>query len=375
MTMPQRLLHVLGSISPAYGGPSTAAEALISGLQAFGIECDVMTTTLDKTTTNFSQVSTLIIKRGRLLLRNKFGTLHSTSLIISALRKAPGYDFVHIHLARDLLTLPLALLLRAMHVPYVLQTHGTCLPWRGWKRSIDTIALRPALRGAKWIFALTDEEAAYLGCLTGGSATISVLENAVVPPPDLLVRRETGSDTVLFVARLHPRKRVLVFADMARTLFEVLPNLRYQVIGSDEGEAASLNRFVREAGLEEVFTYSGPMPAEEVRKAMSAAFVLVHPAEREPFGMVIIEALAHGLPVILNDGAQLAKRLVDAGACLAVPADAGLMAQAVLRLNSNPPTQERMRDAGIRVVKQWFTPAAVALELLTKLQYTPSAKG
>ena len=100
---------------------------------------------------------------------------------------------------------------------------------------------------------------------------------------------------LLFVGRLVPLKGV-------RLLVEALAKLprtaAYELrVYGDGPERASLEAFARESGLSQV-TFMGSINHEEVGKAYEWADVFVFPSIRDATGVVLLEAISHGLPVI-----------------------------------------------------------------------------
>src|SRR5207244_1623092 len=77
-----------------------------------------------------------------------------------------------------------------------------------------------------------------------------------------------------------------------------------QIVGPDEaGHKAEVEKAVSAAGLNEVISFVGPLDGEAKRSVLLNADLFVLPTHSESFGMVIAEALAHGLPVLTTTGA------------------------------------------------------------------------
>ena len=75
------------------------------------------------------------------------------------------------------------------------------------------------------------------------------------------------------------------------------------VAGPDEaGHKAEIERAVAAAGLAELVTFAGPLYGEVKEAALLGADLLVLPSYSESFGMVVAEALAHGVPVLATTG-------------------------------------------------------------------------
>jgi glycosyltransferase involved in cell wall biosynthesis len=119
------------------------------------------------------------------------------------------------------------------------------------------------------------------------------------------------------------------------------PETRLLVIGS-AGDASSLLGPPVPAGV----TVLGPLPQAEVAARFAAADCLVLPSRNESFGMVVPEALAAGLPVLVSDRAGAAELVQEGKNGWVVPAgDAGALAERMLDAARSRDDLRRMRTA------------------------------
>ncbi len=79
------------------------------------------------------------------------------------------------------------------------------------------------------------------------------------------------------------------------------------MVGPDEGELLAVRQLIVQLGLEEQLRYVGALSRREVCDFMRQASVLVLPAEREPFGLVLVEAMSLGVPVVCTDTCGIAR--------------------------------------------------------------------
>lgn len=158
---------------------------------------------------------------------------------------------------------------------------------------------------------------------------------APLPPPKA---RPAGPVQLLCVATLTPRKGHALLLQALAGLTR-LPWVLH-LVGSaerDPGTAARLQALA--APLGERVVWHGELPGPALRAHYLAADVFVLPSLYEGYGMVIAEAVAHGLPVVTTDGGALAHTL-PAGAGLQVSAGDGPALQAAL--------ERVLSDAGLR---------------------------
>jgi len=123
-------------------------------------------------------------------------------------------------------------------------------------------------------------------------------------------------DMILFVGRIEPLKGIDNLLRAIALVLERRPALRaglcVPIIGGDpdriclEDEMVRLQDLREELGIEDVVTFLGAKDQEMLQYYYSAAEMLVMPSDYESFGMVALEAMACGTPVIASDVGGLA---------------------------------------------------------------------
>lgn len=143
--------------------------------------------------------------------------------------------------------------------------------------------------------------------------------SATVEPPDprrpdrsaraeLLARAGFPADAQLlvFVGRLSPVKGVQTLLRALPEIAAQHPRVRLLVLGiglPGTGQSASFDRLVSELRLGElVHAYHRYLPRAEVHRHFRAADLCVFPSTYEPFGLVSVEAMGLGVPVVLGPG-------------------------------------------------------------------------
>lgn len=111
------------------------------------------------------------------------------------------------------------------------------------------------------------------------------------------VRRELGLEgTVVFgaIGRIYRLKNYLALIDAFAAAFSTTPPARLVIVGS--GDATALIARAATLGIGDCVVFTGPR--DDVPEVLAAFDAFVHPAIAESFGMVIVEAMAMGLPVL-----------------------------------------------------------------------------
>jgi glycosyltransferase involved in cell wall biosynthesis len=172
------------------------------------------------------------------------------------------------------------------------------------------------------------------------------------------VRRHLGipeaAPLVAMFARFDAMKGHATFLLAAREIRASLPEVAFAIVGGALNAAVlpHVTR-VRDAvlrqrealGLAAAVRVTGFVP--DIAAVMGACSVVVCPSVREPFGLVVVEAMAAGAAVVVSDSGGPAEIVEDGRSGLHFrTGDPASLAQAVLRLLRDPPLRERLAAGG-----------------------------
>jgi glycosyltransferase involved in cell wall biosynthesis len=152
---------------------------------------------------------------------------------------------------------------------------------------------------------------------------------------------------LLYAGRLHPDKGI---AEAVTALAQLPPEATLTFVGSwDEREEGRLQAQIRTLGVEERVRMLGQRPRDGLRELYAEADALLFPVRwDEPWGLVPLEAMACGCPVIATGRGGSAEYLRDGENCLLFTAgDAGALASAVRKLAESPELRTRLRAGGL----------------------------
>jgi glycosyltransferase involved in cell wall biosynthesis len=232
-------------------------------------------------------------------------------------------------MARDIVTLGAAEIARRRGVPYVIQTHGMIRPSDSLLiRTIDRLLTQRIVRGALCVFVLSDEESEIFRRWLPEDR-VRVLPNGTPVtdevPADVPHR---GRVNVLFCSRLHSRKRAGLFAEAAARLIEAGSDAQFEIVGPDEGDGKRVQRWVDQVADTSRLRWDGGVDPETARARIASCDIFVLPSVDEPFGMVVIEAMAASRPVIVTRSCLLSSTVESSGSGSVVEPDdvAALMA-------------------------------------------------
>ena len=268
---------------------------------------------------------------------------------------------------------------RARHVPYLLlvSSHDAA-PRPGWRRAVKGAIVPRIVRGAAGALVLGTLSREALVARGARPDSVRIFANTVDGvewgeradglasrrPP---LRAELGADdddiVVLSVARLAPEKGL---DTLVRAVAEAHdPRLRLVVVGHGP-DGPALERLATELGVR--LRLVGELPWERLAEVYVAADIFALLSSREPWGVVVNEAAACGLPLVLSDQVGAAYDLLrdgENGAVVptgnveaAAAAIRALAADPEVRLAQGARSREVMRDWGYEPSVEAFVVAA-----------------
>ncbi|MBT2595486.1 glycosyltransferase [Arthrobacter sp. ISL-72] len=313
-----KIFQVVTLISPdgAYGGPVRVAVnqtrallerghdvTLVAGATGFGRNMP----------TSFDGVPVRLFPVQRVLPAGGFAALASPDMRKWLTANLHTADVCHLHLARDLVMLPAALLAGRAKVPFFVQPHGMICPSsKVLARPLDSLWTRPLLRSAQRVFYLTPEEASALKTVARQTLRLEHLRNGV-PSSGRSMTTDPFPREVLFLARLHPRKNPLDFVAMAVELHKLFPDVLFRLVGPDEGQGQAVKRAINDAGMGNALAWEGAIAPDAARQRMERSSLYVLPSRDEPFPMSVLEAMSLGKPVVVTESCGLAPTVRESG--------------------------------------------------------------
>jgi glycosyltransferase involved in cell wall biosynthesis len=185
------------------------------------------------------------------------------------------------------------------------------------------------------------------------------------------LRLPAGTPLVGMLARFDSWKGHEVFLEAAARVLRLRGDVRFVMVGGALN-AAQLPHVarLRDAVLHRLEALGlGPAVAvmdhrDDVARVLAGLDVLVCPSDHEPFGMIVLEALAAGRPVVASDSGGPAEILEDGESGLLFrTGDPEALAAALLEVLGDPSLARSLADAGRRRVRRAFTRGRYAQEM------------
>jgi D-inositol-3-phosphate glycosyltransferase len=176
---------------------------------------------------------------------------------------------------------------------------------------------------------------------------------------------------VLYVGRFDPRKGIETFVRSCEQLKSTYcQSIKLVIVGgsspdrSDGEERARIEKIVQELGLSEQTLFAGQIGHDRLPLYYAAADVCVIPSHYEPFGLVAIEAMACGTPVVASDvGGLRFTVLPEKTGLLVPPKDTHAFAKAIQRILNNELGDRKLRTQANASVNQRFSWTSVGIQL------------
>jgi len=244
-----------------------------------------------------------------------------------------------------------------LRVPHVMHLHYVVGPWLG---AFSLWRLRHAA-GVVCVSEFIRSQVLANGTPADRARAILNTQALDATPvrPRAAVREALGladdAPVLVFVSRLAEGKghadALVAFASVLANV----PSARLLIVGDGELES-SLKDKARQLALGDAVQFLGFR--RDIPELLAASDFFLHPARQEPFGLVILEAAARGLPTIAYDDGGPREIIRDGvSGRLVRPGDTAGLAQAILRWIEHPDERERLGMAARDDLSSRFAPA------------------
>jgi glycosyltransferase involved in cell wall biosynthesis len=331
-----RILHIVGSINPAAGGPTEAIRMIIR-YRPPGYEAEVAT--LDSPDAPFLGEFPFQVHA----LGKEKKSWYSPKLIPWLRANRHRFDGVIVHGLWEFTGLA-ALIAVAAEKPFLVFTHGMLDPY--FKRRY------PLKHVKKWIYWLlvqywvlraasrvmfTTELERDLATRTfwlwhWNPMVVSYGADPQLPDIDELVPAfyercpelkvdDHGRSYLLYLSRIHPKKGCDLLLQAFSKVAPAHPKLHLIMAGPDAlGLRKDLQKIVDGAGLTDRVHWPGMLKGDAKWGAFAVSDAFVLPSHQENFGIAVAEALACGRPVLISDQVNIAPE-IEADGCGIVEPD------------------------------------------------------
>jgi glycosyltransferase involved in cell wall biosynthesis len=164
--------------------------------------------------------------------------------------------------------------------------------------------------------------------------------------------------TVLFVGRFYRRKRVGLLLEAAAALRGAIPDLEVRIVGNGPCDAAWRAQ-AEHLKLRHTVTWLGDISRAGLAAEYNRAHVFCLPSVQEGFGIVLLEAMSAGKPIVAARAAAIPE--VAPHATLVDPESAESLAAGILDLHGSPQAHAAQTARGLAWVEQFDAPLVARL--------------
>ena len=379
-----RVLHVIPSVAPRYGGPSRAVIEMCRALRQDGVDTLIATTDADGgghlsvelgRPVSFSDVPAIFFPR-----QWSEAYKYSRPLARWLEENVRDFDVVHIHAVFSHACLTASRACRHHGVPYVVRPLGTLDPWslrqkRFRKRVFWYLGVRRMLMRAATIHYTTQSERELvaesfelergtvipLGVEERLLAVTKAAENSTVEAESF-----DGHPYALVLSRLHRKKGLELLLPAFLSLVKRPEFAEWRLVLAGDGDAgyvASLRQLAQAGAGNGHVIFAGWLGGARRQAVLQQSSLLALTSYQENFGLCAIEALACGVPVLISPQVNLAPEIEAAGAGWVVPLEQTALENALAEILRDAPARARRGAVGRELVRRRFVWDAIAAEL------------
>jgi glycosyltransferase involved in cell wall biosynthesis len=356
------------------GGPTFAVADMTRGLAQAGVEVDVATT-------DDNGPERLAVPHGRPVIhdgvtywyfrRQTNFYMFSQPLANWLARNLRNYDLVDIHYVFAHAGIPAAFYAIKHRIPYILRPHGMLNRWSITMRRpvLKRISLhlfeRHMLARAAAVYLTSEQERCEVAALDLPMRPVVMPLGIDLAPFQHLPKpgqfRQQYPDLVnkmliLFLSRLHPKKGLDLLLPAFARLRQERPDVTLILAGSgDPAYEAELRTQIEALGIEQDVIFTGFVEGEVKKAVLADCDLFVLPSYSENFGIVVVEAMVSGLPVIISDRIGLASDIAEAQAGIVVPCRTEPLSEVMLSLVNDSVRRRRLATQAQQLARQRFS--------------------
>lgn len=276
--------------------------------------------------------------------------------ITARLMRTGRYSVIHSHLVHADWHVALASL--AGQGAVLVSTKHNDNPFR--RRLAFRLAERAAARRYALIIAISDSLREFTLRWARPAAPVVTVRYGLNVDDGYPTRADTPEPTLLTIARLIEQKGLDILIHAMSKVVDYEPSVTLLIAGGGP-EKARLEALIRKLGLEEIITLLGHR--DDVPQLMQSAWLLVHPARWEGFGLVFLEAMKEALPIVATSVGAVPEIVVDGmNGRLVPPEDPQSLAEAVVTTIRDPEFRAAAGNAGLDRLRREFSAEGMGQE-------------
>jgi glycosyltransferase involved in cell wall biosynthesis len=372
-----KIVQVVQRYCPAFGGAESQVKSISEELVRRGHEVHVVTSN----STSILDVPTLLHP----MRRKRFNLLESTDIQgvkidrYNALFRFYGFlatvpmrklftveaDIVHAYCFYVTTSLVAMVAARWRSLPFLLTANDAMVNPYGspskkvWAGVYNCTLGKALTASSERIIAVSETNANDLSSLGVDGLKIRIIPNGVNVEKFISVRTSRtirGEPLILYVGRVSEDKGLKTLIQAVPLVLKDFPLARFLIVGEDYGYLSILKSLVQELGVEKSVVFIGRLPDEQLVRVYKMADVFVLPSELEAFGIVVIEAMASGLPVVVSNMGGM-KNIVQDGknGLLFTTRNSRQLGEKIISLLNDEELRIRLAENGTKTVLENYS--------------------
>lgn len=314
-----KILQVTNFFKPSFeaGGVTRVAYDISRSLVTNNHEVTVFTTNRSKKNINVKANRPLNIEGMKVYYFDNLRKYFPVKMVpipyylpIIARKEIQNFDVIHIHEHRSLLAIIVHYYAQKYNIPYVLQAHGSVLPFlqkQKFKKMFDIFFGYNVLKSASRVIALNETEASQYQKMGVNPSKIEIIPNGIDmsdynnAPKNGTFRAKNSiskeDKIILYVGRIHRNKGIDLLVNSYSVLIKDMPDSKLVFVGPDDGFQAELEKLCEKLGIRENVLFTGFVDSETKMAALMDSDIFVTPSFTG-FPMGFLEACVFGLPIV-----------------------------------------------------------------------------
>ena len=353
-----RVLHVIPSVAERSGGPATAIIPMCRALMHHGIDVLLVSTDAGLNENEIADYKGVPVK----LFRAEFGESFKYSRPLAAWlgENIREFDLAHVHAVFNHSSVAAARACRGAGVPYLIRPLGTLDPWSMTQKALRKrlfwqLAGKGMLQGAAAVHYTSEAEKLSTERLTGlnhGSVVPLGIEQTSATTREKLAQHFPDLAQypyVLVLSRLHQKKGldVLIDAFMSQQFSS------WRLVLAGDGPSDYVAKLKSKASPCNRITFTGWVEGERKDALLGSASLLALPSHQENFGLCVMEAMSHAVPVLVSPGVNLAPEIVTANAGWVAAIDTEALTAKLVEALSDEAERVKRGRAGQQLSRQY----------------------
>jgi glycosyltransferase involved in cell wall biosynthesis len=304
-----KILHVTAYYPPHLGGQEVAVQDLVNQLKSAGRDVEVVTSDMGSEKGTHIEGGVHVVRLGGIEIAHAVLIME---LPVWLLQKTDKHTIVHLHAGQAFTPEVVWLASKVIGFKYIIHLHADFSPSGAAGKALSIykkVFLNRAIRGAAAVVVLSRKNMQEVCEANPKVKNIQIISNGITKDFFEVPRSvANGIQRLLFVGRLAPHKNV---ASLLEAIAAVDTNLGLDIIGDGECRR-DLEELANARNLSGV-KFHGQLSRDSIKYFYSTAAAFILPSTVEPQGIVLLEAMACRVPVIVSRASGLADTIRGSG--------------------------------------------------------------